>query len=180
LNEEMMTMNDAIEEMKIRAGLLLKQVRLGNTKAARRVAKRGRELQPGEVQRKHCLDVIAREFGFSDFRHARVVITADGEVPDFGGLLYDSQVGGTLNHWFATYAEALECHHERGGYLLPYRSQFLVVDASFVRDLGLDPQDEAWELMGRDWVRPNHPDSRRHLYAALVGATAPEGPVARC
>ena len=147
-------MNDAIEEMKIRAGLLLKQARLADEAALARVRRHAKELTETTVQRKHCLEVIARELGFTSFRHAREVIEADADVPDFGSLLYDRRAMGTLNHWFSSYDEARAHLETSGGYLLPYRTQFMVVPASFVSTLGLEATHEAWTTMGRDWVRP--------------------------
>ena len=162
-------MHDAIEEMKVRADLLHKKFKRGDSRARQRLASTG---EP--IQRRHCLDAVARQFGFDDFRHARRVIDADGPSEDFGRLLYRARNHGSLNHWYASYDEARSHQRASGGYLLPYRKQFMVVSAAFVRDLGLDPQAEAWTRMNFDWVRPADPDARRQLYANLVGQAPQE------
>ena len=62
-----------------------------------------------------------------------------------------------------------------GGYLLPYRHQFLVCESEAIRLLGLDPGDPDWERIGRDWVRPADRDAWRRLrdrrIAVLRGRT---------
>jgi hypothetical protein len=59
-----------------------------------------------------------------------------------------------VSRWFSTYDEARESRHAEGGYLLPYRRQFFVTSREGIRELGLDPDDPDWALIGWDWVRP--------------------------
>jgi len=59
-----------------------------------------------------------------------------------------------LNHWFTGYAEARRLLEQEGGYLLPFRHQFVVVTADAVRVLGMDPSDPDWSRIGYDWARP--------------------------
>ena len=164
-------MNDAIKEIKIRAGLLSKGLSNGESWALgflRGVRRLGEdEYARGSFQRKHSLDVIARSYGFKNFRHAREVLEANGIVEDFGKTLYRGRANGTLNHWFAAYEEARAFRERKGGYLLAYASQYFVVDADFIRDIGLDPDDENWKRMNYDWARPREPAARLALYAAL-------------
>ncbi len=68
-----------------------------------------------------------------------------------------------LNRWFSTYEEAWEAREGEGGYLLPYRHHFFVAEAEAVRELGLDPDDPDWELIGFDWVRPLDPEAWERL-----------------
>jgi hypothetical protein len=59
-----------------------------------------------------------------------------------------------LNHWFNDYGEARSFHEKDGGYLLPYKEQFVITEPNGIRVLGLDPDDPDWEKIGRDWVKP--------------------------
>jgi hypothetical protein len=59
-----------------------------------------------------------------------------------------------LNRWFRTYDEAKKSQEAEGGYLFPYKNQFFVTESEAVRELGLDPNDPDWKLIGWDWVRP--------------------------
>jgi len=67
------------------------------------------------------------------------------------------------NRWFPTYDEAWESREEEGGWLFPYRQHFFVTEADAVRELGLDPDDPDWELIGWDWVRPLDPEAWERL-----------------
>lgn len=59
-----------------------------------------------------------------------------------------------LNRWFAHYEQARASLEKEGGYLFPYKSQFFITEREAIRELGLDPDDPDWELIGRDWVKP--------------------------
>ncbi len=83
--------------------------------------------------------------------------------PDRGPVMYVARMDAFLNRWFTTYAAARESLDSEGGYLLPYRTQFFVTVAGAIRELGLDPDDPDWALIGRDWVRPNDPEARARL-----------------
>ncbi|MCA8962743.1 MAG: hypothetical protein KDC38_19605, partial [Planctomycetes bacterium] len=120
------------------------------------------------------LSVIARELGFSSWTHAHHLL--DGENPsDFGTLLCPPGSSAHWNIWCASYDEARRIREEHGGFLLGYRHQFLITDRHFIEHLGLDPDDEDWQRIGRDWVRPADPHARRRLYGRLIEATAPAG-----
>jgi hypothetical protein len=44
----------------------------------------------------------------------------------------------------------------------------MIVDRFYIESLGLDPDDPAWERIGRDWIRPADPQARAQLYRQLV------------
>lgn len=67
---------------------------------------------------------------------------------------YDRKMDESLNRWFASYDEAVRSLETYGGYLLPYRHQFVVVEQAAIRALGLDPRDPDWEAVGRNCVQP--------------------------
>ncbi|WP_164008245.1 GIY-YIG nuclease family protein [Pyxidicoccus trucidator] len=157
----------SLQECKVRASLLLKELCSSDTSRASRAAERLRALpvfaalSPGEllarrdsVQRKHALAVIAREQGFASWAELKDAREEDATPGvDFEALL--SRVGGLfLNRWFSSYEEALASLRADGGYLFPFRRQFFVCEASLLTTLGVDLADADWALAGPDWVAP--------------------------
>ena len=69
-------------------------------------------------------------------------------------MMYVSGMSVFLNRWFRSYEEARSSLDREGGFLFPYRTQFFVTDKEAIRELGLDPDDPDWKLIGWDWVRP--------------------------
>jgi hypothetical protein len=69
-------------------------------------------------------------------------------------LMYVPRMDAILNRWFTTYEAARASRQAEGGYLLPYRNQYFVTLAEGIRELGLDPIDPDWALIGWDWVHP--------------------------
>jgi hypothetical protein len=175
-------MIDPIQELKLRAELLHRRVQaqeppalqrlraLPELRAAGAEALRGASL---DVQRKHCLAVVAREVGFQSWQHASRVLGGDESETDFGTALYPRGCSGFLNHWFTSYEEARVQRTEHGGYLLAYKRHFFVVEGHFIEMLGLDPEDPDWAAMGWDWVRPRDAGARRRLYGKLLAREAP-------
>lgn len=116
------------------------------------------------VQRRHCLRAVARKVGFGSWAQARSVL--EGETAtDRGTFMFRESGGAISNIWSASYAEAKELHAGAGGFLLPYRHQFQVVQAPYVAWLGLDPRDADWDLTGRDWLAPRDTDAWGRLAA---------------
>ena len=165
-------MSDAIERVKRQAKRLLQRVRAGEAEALAHVRElpefRDSQLGSDEVQHKHCLATVGRQLGFSSWQHAQRVFRGDADETDFGTLLYPRGGSAFTNEWFADYDEAQRARRTSGGFLLGYRRQFVVVTDTFVRTMGLDPDDPDWSALGRDWVRPSDPDARARLYATLV------------
>jgi len=119
------------------------------------------------LQRRHCLSVVARELGLSGWSHA-VAVLSRPETEDFGTLLYPPGCSAHWNIWSASYDEARQIRSEHGGYLLPYKHQFVIVDRDFIDTLGLDPEDDDWTRIGRDWPRAADLIARQRLCAAAV------------
>jgi hypothetical protein len=128
---------------------------------------------PG-VLRRECLAVIARDPGFAGWSHAKHVISGARDVSDFGTMLYPTKCAGQLNLWYREYDEAVSGRDAAGGYLLPYRRQFMVVQPSFIEALGLDPDAPEWRAIRFDWVRPRDPRARTRLYGELIAQLPPE------
>lgn len=68
-------------------------------------------------------------------------------------------------------AEAKAIHEQVGGYLLAYRQQFLIVEEPYIVSIGLDLEDEDWQLIGKDWIKPVDFEARKRLYNKLIGNT---------
>lgn len=117
------------------------------------------------VRLKHALAAVAHERGFSSWLALKAAAAAQtaaettaeakpsesevAEVP-----MYERAMDCLLNRWFTRYPDARASLEREGGYLLPYRHQFLVVESEGIRVLGLDPDDEDWRRIGRDWAQP--------------------------
>jgi len=168
-------MDDLLDDLRARAGTLHRELRRGEESAAKRLTRLPelRRLSAEElasaVKRRHCLATVARELGFSGWQHLTSVLSGQ-ESEDFGAVMYAPRCSAHFNIWSASYEEARAIRDEHGGYLLPYKNQFLIVDRHFLETLGLDPNDSAWSEMGRDWVRPASVEARARLCARLVRA----------
>lgn len=160
-------MIDITTTLKHRARLLQRRAQQGDQAALERLSSLDESV--ANVKRRHCLTVIAREYGFDGWGHLTRVIDGATEG-DFGTLLYGPDCTAHWNIWSASYGEARTIREEHGGYLLPYKRQFLIVDRFFIETLGLDPEDPDWTLAGRDWVKPQDPEARRRLYAKVIEA----------
>lgn len=98
------------------------------------------------------LEEVAREVGFTGYPHARRVLGGDaGPGEDHGTMWHAPGCTMLLNGWFAHLEEA-RAAMGAASVLLPYRRQFVVAEAAYLVELGLDPTDPAWEEAGRDLV----------------------------
>lgn len=177
-------MTDAIEEIKVRAAILHRRIQAGDGAALkrlrmlpdyRRLSVDSLKAAAPDVQRRHCLSVIAAELGFSSWPRAKQAISGSHDTGDFGTLLCPTRCAVYLNGWYRTYEEAAADRAARGGYLLAYRMQFLVTDRGYIETLGLDPDDPDWQAMGHDWARPRDAAARARLYGKLIAALPREG-----
>ncbi len=164
-------MVDIISSLKANARILHRQAQAGDKDALTRITKNhGLGLKPSletDLKRRHCLTVVARELGFNSWGHAQSVIDGKSD-DDFGTLLSPTRCTVHWNVWSANYDEAKAIHSEKGGYLLAFKNQFLIVDEHFITTLGLDPNDKNWTEMGHNWVKPNSLEARKNLYAKLA------------
>ena len=76
---------------------------------------------------------------------------------------YDRKMDESLNRWFASYDEAVRSLNELGGFLLPFRHQFMVCEEAAIRALGLDPNDPDWTAIGHNVIEPAQPDAFERL-----------------
>ncbi len=171
-------MESALDDLRARARILHNNVRTLEPVAVRRVRALAElselegEALVSALQRKHCLTVIAKELGFDGWQHAVRVLEGE-ETRNFGTLLHGPGAAGHWNIWSASYDEARAIRAEHGGYLLPYKHQFMIVDRHYIESLGLDPDDASWELLGRDWLSGSAPAARLTLCTQLVRTREP-------
>ncbi|WP_019216596.1 hypothetical protein [Legionella tunisiensis] len=149
-----------VNECKIQASILLKSLHSQDMSTSQQAVKRFQRLPelapfsltelPARIQRKHALAVIALEKGFKCWEDLKC------QLPFIQG--------GFLNKWFASYLEAKAHLQINGGFLLPYRNQFFICDANYIKNLGFNPEDTDWLLIGYDWNTPNHREAWQRLY----------------
>ncbi|WP_454785272.1 hypothetical protein [Legionella sp. WA2024007413] len=151
----------SVVECKIQASILLKSLRATDLLTAQNAAKRFQnlpefrncslgEIIQADIQRKHALAVIAMGKGFNSWTDLKC------QLPFIRG--------GFLNLWFAQYTEAKAHQRTQGGFLLPFKNQFFICDADYIHNLGFNPEDEDWKLIGYDWVNPERKDAWKRLY----------------
>lgn len=109
-------------------------------------------------KRRHCLHAVAKRVGFRSWTHARDVLERS-ERTDRGTLMYRDSHGAITNIWCASYTEARQARTVSSGFLLPYKHQFQIVQAPYIKWLGLDPSDPDWDAIGRDWIEPKDVDA---------------------
>ena len=183
----MPTEHHNLEEYRIRATRLMKDLRGADSAAALHAAQRLQTLpawtgHPPEqirdmrdrVRRKHALAVIASEAGFRDWLHLRASVD---DAPIETGFdttrLFPPRNAVFLNHWFARYEEARQMlDAEPTRYLFPYRHQYVLCEAGLLENLGVDAADPDWDRIGRDWVKPRDTEARARLAVRLRRAVS--------
>jgi hypothetical protein len=167
--------DDVIDQLKIRARFLQRQIARLEPQARRRARLlpelRGlrEEALQETVQRRHCLAILARELGLNGWSHLAELWSSE-TASEWGKLFYPAQCGGHWNIWSSALEEARAIRAEHGGYLLPYRHQMLIVERSFIEDLGLDAEHPDWTRIGRNWLEPGDLAARHRLLKATLRA----------
>jgi len=169
--------NNTTSEYRIRASILFKHLKSADIDKASEAAKRFQRLpqfatasaeeiiaQKDSLQRKHALTVVALEQSFKSW--AELKQTLDKLHPTVN--LYPSRCGGFLNEWHSSYDAAKVALSERGGYLMPYKTQFFICGRDYITALGLDPEDTNWERIGYDWAKPQDDKAWQALFAQLL------------
>jgi len=152
---------DNLKECKIKASILLKSLYSADDNIANKAAKKFKkiaefsqysvaEIRTKDIKRKHALAVIALEKGFDSWTDLKSQI--------------HFIIGGFLNKWFATYEEAKAEQKIAGGFLLPYKHQFFICEATYIKQLGLNPNDPDWKLINKDWAKPTNKQAWQRLY----------------
>jgi hypothetical protein len=155
-----------VKEGKIQASILLKSLRSSDCEKSKQAAKRFQrlpefkessldEIIKTEIKRKSALAVIATEKGFISWTELKC------QLPFVRG--------GFLNHWFSSYKQAKIHHKLNGGFLLPYKKQFFICDADYIKNLGFNPDDPDWKLIGFDCAKPDNNEAWKRLYKKMGG-----------
>lgn len=158
MNKSHKSKSFTLEECKIQASILLKSLR-GNDadKAAKRFKRLPEfadfsiaEILQKDIKHKHALHLIAVENGFSSWLDLKIQI--------------NFIVGGYLNSWFTNYPEAKSHLQSSGGFLLPYKNQFFICNGHYIEQIGFEPEDPDWKLIGYNWVVPDDKKAWQRLY----------------
>lgn len=144
-------------EAKIKCSILLKSLHGADAKKAAKRFKRLpefanlsiEEILQKDIKRKTALAVIALENGFKSWADLKIQI--------------HFIVGGYLNLWFAKYSEAKAHLQSAGGFLLPYKNQFFICNADYLKHIGFDPDDPDWKLIGFDFAFPQDKKAWQHI-----------------
>jgi hypothetical protein len=176
-----------VEECKVQAKILLKQLRSANQTQSLSAAARF-QLSPQWAQ-KSALEIVAQSENVK-LKHALQVIARENRCETWEALktrleklealrgnrqatdLYPRRCWGYLCEWYADYETARRHREEVGGYLFPYRSQFFLATRGYVETLGLDPDDADWTRIGWDWARPADQAAWARLNQQLPGGGA--------
>lgn len=157
-------MLSAVEELKIRSKILLKQRHTADST----LVSLAKDKSP---QLKHALLYVAREAGFKDWQHAQSVLSCQHKQTmqqDSGKFWYSPACMALLNHWCANYPEALALQAKQGGVVLPYKSQYVVANASYIEALGLSPKDPLWEPLEYNWCEGSSALRQELAYKRLL------------
>lgn len=110
---------------------------------------------PSSLRLRDCLHSVAREVGFAHWEQARRVLGGLA-VPgdDMGTFWHAPRCNSLLNPWFAHLADARAAQVALpGNVLLPYKRQFILANAHYLRELGIEADEPAWDTVHRDLVR---------------------------
>jgi len=150
----------SLEEGKIQASILLKNLRSDDMELIRSAVQRflrlpefthhsSIEFPVAAIRRKHALQLIAQEQGFSSWSDLKCQLAFIR--------------GGFLNQWFADYAEAKSYQRTHGGFILPFKKQMFICSPEYISNLGFDVSDPDWALIDFDWVQPKNQTALQRL-----------------
>ncbi len=160
-------MSEVLQDIKSYARNLHRAIDAGDHELLSFVNRRAKQPVTLEaLQRRHVLAAVARRLGFRGWSHLTAVFA--GTEADYGTLLCPQGSFGHTNIWSASHAEAAQIRAENQAFLLPYKTQFVVVQGTFVDALGADASDPDWERMGFDWAQPRDPAARARLMGRVV------------
>ncbi len=155
-----------LREVRIRASLMMKAARAGDPDALSRLG-----LKP---KHRTALNTVALEMtgrSYLDLRALDLPVEAvqRSKVAD-PARMFERHLAQFLNHWFANYEEAVLHLQTAGGFLFPFKNQFVVVEADLLKNVGLDPNDPDWAVIGWNWVDPSSATAFARLSTILIDA----------
>ncbi len=177
---------DSIQDFKVKASILLKQFRKGELSVARAAAQKFLQLaefadlsanellqKQNRVQHKHALAVIALESKAQTWTELKQQTERKSRLNELRSKFAKSEADqytvfqpnrnrkfmGFINDWYADYDSARAHLDKAGGFLLPYKTQYFIVQAAYIEALGLDPNDPDWQKINFDWIKPADADA---------------------
>jgi hypothetical protein len=148
----------AVEKYKIQASILLKSLCGSDAEKAAKRFKRLPEfadlsvtdILQKDIKHKHALRLVAIENGFTSWVDLKMQV--------------NFIINGYLNSWFPNYPEAKSHLEATGGFLLPYKHHYFICNANYIKQIGFEPDDPDWKLIGYDWVVPGDKKAWQRLY----------------
>lgn len=163
-----------VEVLERMIGSLTEGIRRGEQSAAEVVKKFFQDLTEGELAASAdtCAEaVVLRRCGLKSRGMAHDLLTARlSPGDDYGDFWYEPTTDIYLNHWCRQYDEARAVLAARGGYLLPYRRQFVVVSPGYIKAIGLEPEDAAWTAADFDAAAPRDTEAYQLLVLSRLSA----------
>ena len=145
-----------IDEYKIQATILLKNLRSGNQKQQHDASTRLQAIP--QLKNLTLLELEQK----TKLKHALNVIAIENQHPTWAALkntlehinLYPHRCHGFINIWYPNHETAKHHLQTNGGYLLPYKTQYFICEAPYITALGLEFDDPDWQVIGFDWAQP--------------------------
>jgi len=134
----------AINEVKIQAKKLLKALKVDDNLVQKMQIplKKAAVASIDELKLKHCLSLVSIELGFTNWHQAKDVLSGVkplSGVTNMGSFFYPEGCGGFINEWFVDYQLAKDTidKSSQSKWLLPYKSQYIVVEYNYIRVFNL-------------------------------------------
>ena len=169
-------MTEFIQQLKTLARLLHRNAKCGQKEALARIEKHPSfklkkiPMLPENIQRRHCLDIQAREIGFDNWLHAKCLLEGR-DHESFGTFLHPGRCHGFTNIWLATYDEARAINETKKGHLIGYKKQFMIVGDHYMEVVGIPANATDYQKMGRDWIKPKDHKIRQQLIERVIKKT---------
>jgi len=135
----------AVNEVKTQAKKLLKALRLDSELLlTMKLSLKKLSLSSlDDLRLKHCLTIVSQQLGFDNWHHAHHTLSGNvkpGTALSMGTFLYPKGCGAFINEWFADYEQAKSTlvNEPQKKWLLPYKSQFIVVEKEFIFLFNID------------------------------------------
>jgi hypothetical protein len=112
------------------------------------------------MQLKEAFAILAKAAGFSSWQDLKATLDTNSVFCPPGHSAY-------WKTWYGTYEGALQHLSEHGGFLLPYRKDFFICDADYLRFLGVGAEDRDLERVGSNWAEPRDSEAFARLMKRL-------------
>ncbi len=122
------------------------------------------------IKRTYAFKALARTLGFQSWAQLKTTFECtEGHIPDFNAFLYPNRCHVFWNIWSADYIEAKAIRQDHGGYLLPFKNQYMIVDDDYIGALTGDGMLSEWQNIGRDWLTEGKdPQARANLATVIA------------